>query len=618
MPAGESEAKAKTKAQFEEVLKNYSGLTVGKKKSKKSIPTQENIVLEKLRNKLSLHKDNEDDETILNNTYNPEEQSPRFSKNKLNDRTSVAEKISNVEFFEDETPAKNKKKKKKVGEHSFIEEVPRPDCVSILQKSREKRSRSAYGEEYHTEIVKKNDIGEDVDTLIQAYQQAIAVKDAGGVKKKSKQVEAHSVKTFSHVSSKLAKKLDKMKTLKESASVEGETSEMHLSELQDEIDGREKNIPHRKLISEVEEIKNEEKERRKQEKKQQRPKRKRTKKIKKVTEEIESKEEIMHETAPGLETAPQQQKPKYVTDDDLVLGVYIHRADLLKTDILTSHPSVKVHVIDEVSGQYVKKEHRNRPVTSYYEQENVEHILPIITQPYDFRKKKSAIPAWEEQIIFNERFGYFLHEFMDSPSSLLFFEILEFVSMDEAKANYATQSSEGGWRKIAWAFLKLVGANGVLNIDRKLRLQLYYPPVKVKKLSNSIDVFEWWKKRPWSQYPSTLYVTVKGLRLPQNVNPSVRSMMAIQREQGTISYSDLQTELVQGAVSSTLEYQKLDLLKWTRLPGQVCRIPNKLLLSFRGGQTGCYFIQFSHDGRSLAASCADRSGHFIVGENYQK
>ncbi|XP_072410215.1 jouberin isoform X1 [Chiloscyllium punctatum] len=612
MPAGESEARAKTKAQFEEVLKNYSGLTVGKKKSKKNIPPQENIVLEKLRNKLSLQKDNEDDETILNNTYNPEEQSPRFSKNKLNDRTSVAEKINNDELFEDETPAKTKKKKKKASEHSFVEGAPHPDSVSILRKSREKRSKSAFGEEYQTEIVKKNDMGEDVDSLIQAYQQAIAAKDTGGVRNTAKKVKEQSIKKISRMSSKLAKKLDKMKTLKEPMSVEGETSEMHISELQDEIDGKEKNIPHRKLSSEEEEINNDEKVRRKQEKKKQRPKRKKTKKMKKVTEEMESKEEIMHETDPELETALQQQKPKYVTDDDLVLGVYIHRADLLKTDILTSHPSVKVHVIDETSGQYVKKEHSNRPVTSYYEQENVEHILPIMTQPYDFRKNKSAIPAWEEQIIFNERFGYFLHEFMDSPSSLLFFEILEFVSMDEAKANYATQSSEGGWRKIAWAFLKLVGANGVLNIDRKLRLQLYYPPVKIKKLSNSIDVFEWWKKRPWNHYPSTLYVTVKGLRLPQNVNPSVRSMMAVQREQGTISFNDLQTELAQGAVSSTLDYQKLDLLKWTRLPGQVCRIPNKLLLSFRGGQTGCYFIQFSHDGRNLAASCADRKGHFIM------
>lgn len=45
-------------------------------------------------------------------------------------------------------------------------------------------------------------------------------------------------------------------------------------------------------------------------------------------------------------------------DDSLVLGVYIHRTDRLKTDLLISHPMVKVHIIDEISGQYVKKEDR--------------------------------------------------------------------------------------------------------------------------------------------------------------------------------------------------------------------------------------------------------------------
>ncbi|XP_041044678.1 jouberin isoform X2 [Carcharodon carcharias] len=624
MPAGESEAKAKTKAQFEEVFKNYSGLAIEKKKSKKkSIPSQENIVLEKLRNKLGLDKDNEGEETILNNTYNPEEQSPCFSKNKLNERTSVAEKVNNDELCEDEIrPQKSKKKKKKliIEEHSFVEEAAAPESITTLPRSKKKRPKSVLGEDDHIENVLKSDLGEDVDSLIQAYQQHLAAKDAGRSKKKTKNIRERSQETFSHVSSMLTKKLDKKKTPKElSLTNEAETSEMHLSELQNsqEETNRKEKIPDRKLISGLEE--NEEKCRYEEEEKQQTAKRKKTKKTKKAgAEEMEIKEEIMQgypkaeETTPELETEVQQQKRKYLTDDNLVLGVYIHRADLLKTDILTSHPSVKVHVVDEVSGQYIKKEHSNRPVTSYYEQENLEHILPIMTQPYDFRKKKSPIPAWEEQIIFNERFGYFLQEFLDSPCSLLFFEILEFVSMDEAKVNYATQSSEGGWRKIAWAFLKLVGANGVLNIDRKLRLQLYYPTAKVKKLSNSIEVFEWWKKRPWNHYPSTLYITVKGLRLPQNVNPSVRSMMATQREQGTISYDELQTELVQRAVSSNIDYQKLDLLKWTRLPGQVCRIPNQLLLSFRGGQIGCFFIEFSHDGRSLAASCADRNGHFIV------
>ena len=47
-------------------------------------------------------------------------------------------------------------------------------------------------------------------------------------------------------------------------------------------------------------------------------------------------------------------KPTF--DENLVLAVYIHRTDRLKTDLLISHPMVKVHVIDETTGQYVKKE----------------------------------------------------------------------------------------------------------------------------------------------------------------------------------------------------------------------------------------------------------------------
>lgn len=50
------------------------------------------------------------------------------------------------------------------------------------------------------------------------------------------------------------------------------------------------------------------------------------------------------------------QKPTF--DDSLVLGVYIHRTDRLKDQLLISHPMVKIHVVDEVTGQYVKKEDR--------------------------------------------------------------------------------------------------------------------------------------------------------------------------------------------------------------------------------------------------------------------
>lgn len=67
--------------------------------------------------------------------------------------------------------------------------------------------------------------------------------------------------------------------------------------------------------------------------------------------------------------------------------------------------------------------HSHRPVSSFYEQENVDHILPIMTQPFDFKKNKSIVPEWQEQIIFNERFGYFVQQNDDSPRVLLFFEV---------------------------------------------------------------------------------------------------------------------------------------------------------------------------------------------------
>lgn len=61
---------------------------------------------------------------------------------------------------------------------------------------------------------------------------------------------------------------------------------------------------------------------------------------------------VVREVSETEEEVPQ--KPTF--DDSLVLGVTVHRTDRLKTDLLISHPMVKVHVVDEITGQYVKKE----------------------------------------------------------------------------------------------------------------------------------------------------------------------------------------------------------------------------------------------------------------------
>uniref|UniRef100_A0A3Q2Y7Q4 Abelson helper integration site 1 n=1 Tax=Hippocampus comes TaxID=109280 RepID=A0A3Q2Y7Q4_HIPCM len=299
-------------------------------------------------------------------------------------------------------------------------------------------------------------------------------------------------------------------------------------------------------------------------------------------------------------------KPDLDGNDGLVLGVYVHRTDGLKTDLRVSHPMVKVHVVDDLTGQYVKKEDSHRPVSSFYERDTVEHILPIMTQPFDFKKNKSVVPEWKEQIIFNEPFAHFVGRDPESPKVVLFFEILDFLTMEEAKANVDVAIPERGFRKIAWAFLKPVGANGVLNTGSKIRLQLYYPPTSAKRQPRTIEVLEWWRHHPRVKYASTLYVTVKGIRLPQHVDPSVRSMMALQEERGSTSYSELQDVATKRTSTPNVEGKSAPALKWSRIPGQVCRIPNKPMLAFRGGQMGCLTVLFSHAGTLLATACADR------------
>lgn len=46
-----------------------------------------------------------------------------------------------------------------------------------------------------------------------------------------------------------------------------------------------------------------------------------------------------------------------------------------------------------------------------------------MTQPYNFIQSKSTVPAWEEQVIFNERFSYFIQNTEESPLVILFFEV---------------------------------------------------------------------------------------------------------------------------------------------------------------------------------------------------
>ncbi|KFU90772.1 Jouberin, partial [Chaetura pelagica] len=642
----ESEAKAKTKVYFEEIFRRHAGLTDTKKSKKKKFPSQENIVvsldtcklglpslvekrsgkyfLDTFRSNIDLAKESVNDEAIINNTYNPEEESPRFTKNKLREKASLAEKINNDIVSEEKIkqPKSNKKKKKSLVQEQFNEEENLyehklesfEEQIKDFPKKKTKRKSQTDVPHQEDDRKIKNSLTEvrniteleEKEELIQAYQLYVAEDESTAIKNKIKMKLKEQMSEFtSSVQSHevvLNNEVGKKKKKKKQRAVlsEAETSAMSLSELQHqpEEDSNENQSLERLVTAEEQKLE--------ESMEKQKPK---AKKVKKKTRKEENTK-VAAENDEEMRNTEISTQSKYGFDDDLVLGVYIHRSDRLKTDLLVSHPMVKIHVVDQRNGLYVKKDHGKSKVSSSYEQEQREHVLPIMTQPYDFRQTKSTIPEWEEQVIFNERFNYFIQNTEEDPQVILFFEILDFRGMDERRSSSDVPVLERGFRKICWAFLKLVGANGVLNVDGKLRLQLYYPPSRTKSHSNVVEVYDWWAKCPRNRYPSTLYVTVRGIKLPDHVAPSFCSMIADQEEQNSAT-SELQRE---GSKKSCELFakEKKEPCKWTRLPGQACRIPNKRLLSLRGGDQGCFCVRFSHDGKTLAAACAGRNGYPIV------
>lgn len=208
MPAGESEARAKTRARFDEVFKKYTDLPSERKKVKKKSPQPpESIVLQTLRNNLDLGKDIEDNETTLQNTYLPDQGSLRFSKNKRRER-EVAEKV-NVNNNGNQEEVQPTPKVKRRGNRE-LPPAPRHDDASSYviqiegndddgaanakgassearsetddlekgQKRKSKRGRRRGEEEAASE-------GREVeaeDQLIQEYQQQIAQEEERAVK----------------------------------------------------------------------------------------------------------------------------------------------------------------------------------------------------------------------------------------------------------------------------------------------------------------------------------------------------------------------------------------------------------------------------------------------------
>ncbi|XP_055982182.1 jouberin [Sorex fumeus] len=617
MPTVESEAKMKTKVRFEELLKSHGDLIYEKKKLKKKEKSGEKISFDTFQSNLQNIKEAKSDDFHAPDSNN--EKSTRITKNKLKSKQLTAESQDDDVSAEDKQEKRNKKVIKTVFQMSAQEmelEMSEKKVDSTHQKTRTKSQPDvAQQKSENANEERENNLDEE-EEMLQLYQLKVAEEMAKEIKKKIRKKLKEQLAYFPSDTSLNDNKLSNEKRKKKKKKKipvlsEAETSASLVSN--DTVEGEQKKQSVIGVITseshQEDEINSVEQsvEESMQDDTRSKPK----KKKKKAKAALDANEDADGDGFHEEMSQDSPVSPKYSLDDDLVLGVYIHRTDRLKSDFLISHPMVKIHVVDVNTGQYVKKDESERPVSSYYEKESVDYILPIMTQPYDFKQLKSRLPEWEEQIIFNENFTYLIRDSDESPKVILFFEILDFLSMDEIRNHSEVRNQECGFRKIAWAFLKLLGANGNVNINSKLRLQLFYPPPKPRSQSSVVEVFDWWSKCSRNRYPSTLYVTVRGLKVPECIKPSYRSMMALQEETGNSGHCERLRESNSVVLEPGLEDSK-EVVEWKRLPGQTCRIPNKHLFSLKAGERGCFCLAFSHNGRILASACASRDGYPII------
>jgi hypothetical protein len=76
---------------------------------------------------------------------------------------------------------------------------------------------------------------------------------------------------------------------------------------------------------------------------------------------------------------------------------------------------------------------------------------------------------------------------------------------------------------------------------------------------------------------------------------AVCRLLGLSQEEGAMTYEDLKRSMNWDSKSHKLDARPLT--SWSRLFGQLCRIPNNQILTLPARKKGCFIIKFSHDGR---------------------
>ncbi|KYQ58173.1 Jouberin [Trachymyrmex zeteki] len=275
------------------------------------------------------------------------------------------------------------------------------------------------------------------------------------------------------------------------------------------------------------------------------------------------------------------------------ISVTIHRADVLEADYVSvRRPMVRVHIVETRTGSYLKSTESDGT-----------YLQPMITGKFDFKKNKSMIPVWEEELIFEHNFDAIMKR-EDGEQVVILFEIIELLSFADASISYDKIGSEGCWNKIAWAFLKPVGANNILHTEKKVRLQLYKPRRSFKKYGRQkCEVYTWWQSNNRDKYPSSLLVSVTSIP-PPKLESVLYQKLPI-NDLLDESQNDLRD-------LSKCTSESIGLPKWARLAAQSCKIPNEKMFETEVSERGCFYVAFSNDGKYLACVHSEEYYYPIV------
>ncbi|CAG0881695.1 unnamed protein product [Darwinula stevensoni] len=174
-------------------------------------------------------------------------------------------------------------------------------------------------------------------------------------------------------------------------------------------------------------------------------------------------------------------------------------------------------------------------------------LPPLMTQFCKLTWNRA--PCWDEVLVVDEKCSYIMEE---TSSVILLFELCCHDLNKAAEGHEAGKVPE--MESLAWSFLLMSSHNGQSKRGHRMQLQLYRPP-----------------------------------RMTPRIRPKWASSTENEKkEHPNEGKADIESSI-----------------KWSRLPGQSCRIPNSQCLSLSAGKKGCTALAFSHNGLYMAAACHD-------------